>query len=66
VACAIIEKASVKDAVFKAIKVLSKVAHRQDVVTDESYRANRRIVAQLDSSIYVLNQVCAVGIYCPG
>src|SRR4051794_38262434 len=52
---AIIEKASVKDAVFNAVKVRCQIAHRQDVITNESYRANRRIVAQLDSSIDVLN-----------
>lgn len=64
--CAIIEKTCVKNAVTDAGEVLGKVAHRQDVITNESYRANRRIAAQLDSSIDVLHQVRAVGIYRPG
>src|SRR5438270_5231332 len=66
VPCAIIEKTSVKDAVFDACKISGEVAHRQDVVTDESHRTDRRIVAQLDSSIDVLHQIRAVGIYCSG
>ncbi len=63
---AIIEKTRVKDAVFRTVKLRSEIAHRKDVITNESYRANRRIIAQLDSSIDIFHQGCAVGIYCPG
>jgi hypothetical protein len=62
---AIIEKTSGKDAVFNAGNVRSEVAHREDVVTDESHRADRRIIAQLDSSINVLHQIGTVGIHRP-
>jgi len=62
---AIIEKTRVKDAVFSTVKLRSKIAHRKDVITNESYRTDWRIIAQLDSSIDVLHQVRAVGIYRP-
>src|SRR5262249_9225555 len=60
--CAIVEKTRGNNAVLNALQVLGKVPHGQHVIADKCRGADRRIIAQLNPAIDVLDQIGTIRI----